>query len=317
MTFALTFPGQGSQKIGMGHSLASAFPASKEVFEEVDDALSQNLSRLMWQGDIKDLTLTANAQPALMACGIAAIKALETECGFSVSDAKYAAGHSLGEYTALCAAGSISLKDTALLLRARGNAMQAAVPPGLGAMAALLGASIDDAETAISRAKDLGVCQIANDNASGQIVISGNLKAVEKACSEAALIGVKKAMMLNVSAPFHSSLMSSAADEMSRALSEVEFFKPIIPVVNNVRAKAIIDPKTLKDDLILQVTGRVRWRESVLFMYENGIEKFIEPGCGKVLTVMLRRIIKGPNGISVDAEESLVSFNKEFKDNYV
>jgi [acyl-carrier-protein] S-malonyltransferase len=246
MTFALTFPGQGSQKIGMGHSLASAFPASKEVFEEVDDALSQNLSRLMWQGDIKDLTLTANAQPALMACGIAAIKALETECGFSVSDAKYAAGHSLGEYTALCAAGSISLKDTALLLRARGNAMQAAVPPGLGAMAALLGASIDDAETAISRAQDLGVCQIANDNASGQIVISGNLKAVEKACSEAALIGVKRAMMLNVSAPFHSSLMSSAADEMSRALSEVEFFKPIIPVVNNVRAKAIIDPKTLK-----------------------------------------------------------------------
>jgi [acyl-carrier-protein] S-malonyltransferase len=195
--------------------------------------------------------------------------------------------------------------------------MQAAVPPGLGAMAALLGASIDDAETAISRAQDLGVCQIANDNASGQIVISGNLKAVEKACSEAALIGVKRAIMLNVSAPFHSRLMSSAADEMSRALSEVEFFKPIIPVVNNVRAKAIIDPKTLKDDLISQVTGRVRWRESILFMYENGIEKFIEPGCGKVLTVMLRRIIKGTNGINVDAEESLVSFNKEFKDNYV
>jgi [acyl-carrier-protein] S-malonyltransferase len=195
--------------------------------------------------------------------------------------------------------------------------MQAAVPPGLGAMAALLGASIDDAETAISRAQDLGVCQIANDNASGQIVISGNLKAVEKACSEAALIGVKRAMMLNVSAPFHSSLMSSAADKMSRALSEVEFFKPIIPVVNNVRAKAIIDPKTLKDDLISQVTGRVRWRESVLFMYENGIEKFIEPGCGKVLSVMLRRIIKGTDGISVDAEESLVSFSKKFKDNYV
>ena len=195
--------------------------------------------------------------------------------------------------------------------------MQAAVPPGLGAMAALLGASIDDAETAISRAQDLGVCQIANDNASGQIVISGNLKAVEKACSEAALIGVKRAIMLNVSAPFHSSLMSSAADEMSRALSEVEYFKPIIPVVNNVRAKAIIDPKTLKDDLISQVTGRVRWRESVLFMYENGIEKFIEPGCGKVLSVMLRRIIKGTDGISVDAEESLVSFSKKFKDNYV
>jgi [acyl-carrier-protein] S-malonyltransferase len=195
--------------------------------------------------------------------------------------------------------------------------MQAAVPPGLGAMAALLGASIDDAETAISRAQDLGVCQIANDNASGQIVISGNLKAVEKACSEAALIGVKRAIMLNVSAPFHSSLMSSAADKMSRALSEVEFFKPIIPVVNNVRAKAIIDPKTLKDDLISQVTGRVRWRESVLFMYENGIEKFIEPGCGKVLSVMLRRIIKGTDGISVDAEESLVSFSKKFKDNYV
>jgi len=313
MTFALTFPGQGSQKIGMGESLAANFSACREVFEEVDDALSQNLSKLMWHGEINDLTLTANAQPALMACGIAAIRALETECGFSVSDSKYVAGHSLGEYTALCAAGSISLRDTALLLRARGNAMQAAVSPGLGAMAALLGASINDAETVISRTQGQGICQIANDNAVGQIVISGDYKAVEKACSEAALIGIKKAIMLNVSAPFHSSLMSPAAEEMSNALSSVEFMKPLIPVVSNVKAKAIIDPKILKNDLILQVTDRVRWRESVLFMYDNGIEKFIEPGCGKVLTVMLRRIVKGLDGISIDTAESLDTFSKKFK----
>ncbi len=313
MTFALTFPGQGSQKIGMGESLAANFSACREVFEEVDDALSQNLSKLMWHGEINDLTLTANAQPALMACGIAAIRALETECGFSVSDSKYVAGHSLGEYTALCAAGSISLRDTALLLRARGNAMQAAVSPGLGAMAALLGASINDAETVISKTQGQGICQIANDNAVGQIVISGDYKAVEKACSEAALIGIKKAIMLNVSAPFHSSLMSPAAEEMSNALSSVEFMKPLTPVVSNVKAKAIIDPKILKNDLILQVTDRVRWRESVLFMYDNGIEKFIEPGCGKVLTVMLRRIVKGLDGISIDTAESLDTFSKKFK----
>lgn len=313
MTFALTFPGQGSQKIGMGESLAANFSACREVFDEVDDALSQNLSKLMWHGEINDLTLTANAQPALMACGIAAIRALETECGFSVSDSKYVAGHSLGEYTALCAAGSISLRDTALLLRARGNAMQAAVSPGLGAMAALLGASINDAETVISRTQGQGICQIANDNAVGQIVISGDYRAVEKACSEAALIGIKKAIMLNVSAPFHSSLMSPAAEEMSNALSSVEFMKPLIPVVSNVKAKAIIDPKILKNDLILQVTDRVRWRESVLFMYDNGIEKFIEPGCGKVLTVMLRRIVKGLDGISIDTAESLDTFSKKFK----
>lgn len=313
MTFALTFPGQGSQKIGMGESLAANFSACREVFDEVDDALSQNLSKLMWHGEINDLTLTANAQPALMACGIAAIRALETECGFSVSDSKYVAGHSLGEYTALCAAGSISLRDTALLLRARGNAMQAAVSPGLGAMAALLGASINDAETVISKTQGQGICQIANDNAVGQIVISGDYKAVEKACSEAALIGIKKAIMLNVSAPFHSSLMSPAAEEMSNALSSVEFMKPLIPVVSNVKAKAIIDPKILKNDLILQVTDRVRWRESVLFMYDNGIEKFIEPGCGKVLTVMLRRIVKGLDGISIDTAESLDTFSKKFK----
>ena len=313
MTFALTFPGQGSQKIGMGESLAANFSACREVFEEVDDALSQNLSKLMWHGEINDLTLTANAQPALMACGIAAIRALETECGFSVSDSKYVAGHSLGEYTALCAAGSISLRDTALLLRARGNAMQAAVSPGLGAMAALLGASINDAETVISKTQGQGICQIANDNAVGQIVISGDYKAVEKACSEAALIGIKKAIMLNVSAPFHSSLMSPAAEEMSNALSSVEFMKPLTPVVSNVKAKAIIDPKILKNDLILQVTDRVRWRESVLFMYDNGIKKFIEPGCGKVLTVMLRRIVKGLDGISIDTAESLDTFSKKFK----
>ena len=313
MTLAFTFPGQGSQSIGMGQSLSEAFPSSRAVFEEVNDALEQNLSGLMWAGPIEDLTLTANTQPALMACGLAAMRALKDEFGIDVSQAKFVAGHSLGEYTALCAAGSVSLADTARLLRIRGNAMQEAVPVGAGAMAALLGASVDDAEKAAKAGRAHGICQIANDNATGQIVLSGEKAAVQAACEAATELGVKKAMMLNVSAPFHCDMMAPAAEAMKRALTEVEFKTPVVPVVNNVQARPVSNPDQLREDLVKQVTGRVRWRESVEWMHENGLELLAEPGCGKVLTVMLRRIVKGMSGIAMDTPEKLEAFATQLK----
>ena len=313
MTLAFTFPGQGSQSIGMGQSLAEAFPSSKAVFEEVNDALEQNLSKLMWDGPIEELTLTANTQPALMVCGIAAMRALKDEFDIDVSAAKYAAGHSLGEYTALCAAGSLSLADTARLLRIRGNAMQAAVPVGAGAMAALLGASVEDAEAATKAGRANGICQIANDNATGQIVLSGEKAAVQAACDAATEMGVKKAMMLNVSAPFHCDMMAPAAEAMRDALADVTFNAPVIPIVNNVQARPISDPDQLRADLVTQVTGRVRWRESVEWMHSEGLETLAEPGCGKVLTVMLRRIVKGMNGVALNTAEGLEAFAVELK----
>ena len=313
MALAFTFPGQGSQFIGMGQELAEAFPSAKAVFQEVDDTLSQNLSKLMWEGPMEDLTLTANTQPALMACGIAAIQALKNEFDVDVSDANYVAGHSLGEYTALCAAGSLSLVDTASLLRIRGDAMQAAVPVGAGAMAALLGASVEDAEAAAQAGQAKGICQIANDNATGQIVLSGEKDAVQAACDAATEMGVKKAMMLNVSAPFHCDMMSPAADAMRDALAEATFKVPTVPIINNVQALPVNDPDQLRNDLVAQVTGRVRWRESVEWMHENGIETMAEPGCGKVLTVMLRRIVKGMNGKAINTPESLEAFAAELK----
>ena len=313
MTLAFTFPGQGSQSIGMGKLLSENFASSRAVFEEINDALDQNLSKLMWEGPIEDLTLTSNTQPALMACGIAAMQALKHEFDIDVSHAKYVAGHSLGEYTALCAAGSLSLADTARLLRIRGNAMQAAVPVGAGAMAALLGASIDDAEAAAKAGQSKGICQIANDNATGQIVLSGEKIAVQAACDAATEIGVKKAMMLNVSAPFHCDMMAPAAEVMKDALVDVKFNAPVVPVVNNVQARPVSDPDQLRQDLVTQVTGRVRWRESVEWMYENGLETLAEPGCGKVLTVMLRRIVKGMNGVTLDTPEKLDAFASELK----
>ena len=313
MTLAFTFPGQGSQSIGMGQSLSEAFPSSRAVFEEVNDALEQNLSGLMWAGPIEDLTLTVNTQPALMACGLAAMRALKDEFDIDVSQAKFVAGHSLGEYTALCAAGSVSLADTARLLRIRGNAMQEAVPVGAGAMAALLGASVDDAEKAAKTGRAHGICQIANDNATGQIVLSGEKAAVQAACEAATELGVKKAMMLNVSAPFHCDMMVPAAEAMKRALTEVEFKTPVVPVVNNVQARPVSNPDQLRDDLVKQVTGRVRWRESVEWMHENGLELLAEPGCGKVLTVMLRRIVKGMSGIAMDTPEKLEAFATQLK----
>lgn len=313
MTLAFTFPGQGSQSIGMGKELADAFPSAKAVFQEVDDTLSQNLSKLMWEGPIEDLTLTANTQPALMACGIAAMRALKDEFGVDVTDANYVAGHSLGEYTALCAVGSLTLADTARLLRIRGDAMQAAVPVGAGAMAALLGASVEDAEAAAKAGRVKGICQIANDNAVGQIVLSGKKDAVQAACDAATEMGVKKAMMLNVSAPFHCDMMAPAAEAMRGALSEVIFNAPSVPVINNVQAVPITDPDQLRNDLVAQVTDRVRWRESVEWMHGNGIETLAEPGCGKVLTVMLRRIVKGMNGKAINTPESLEAFAAELK----
>jgi len=313
MTLAFTFPGQGSQFIGMGKELSDAFPSAKSVFEEVNDTLSQNLSNLMWEGPIEDLTLTANTQPALMACGVAAMRALKDEFGVDVADASFVAGHSLGEYTALCVAGSLSLADTARLLRIRGNAMQSAVPVGAGAMAALLGASVEDAEAAAKAGQAKGICQIANDNATGQIVLSGEKDAVQAACVAATEMGVKKAMMLNVSAPFHCDMMAPAAEAMRDALADATFNAPIVPVINNVQAVPVSDPDQLRNDLVAQVTGRVRWRESVEWMHVNGIETLAEPGCGKVLTIMLRRIVKGMCGKAINTPESLEAFAAELK----
>lgn len=313
MTLAFTFPGQGSQSIGMGKELAGAFESARAVFQEVDDALSQNLSKLMWEGPMEDLTLTANTQPALMACGMAAMQALKDEFGVDVTEAKYVAGHSLGEYTALCAVGALSLADTARLLRIRGDAMQAAVPVGAGAMAALLGASVKDAEAAAKAGQAKGICQVANDNATGQIVLSGEKDAVQAACDAATEMGVKKAMMLNVSAPFHCDMMAPAAEAMRDALADATFNAPVVPVINNVQALPISDPDQLRNDLVAQVTGRVRWRESVEWMHANGIETLAEPGCGKVLTVMLRRIVKGMNGKAINTPESLEAFAVELK----
>ena len=306
MSYAFLFPGQGSQAVGMGKELAEAFPVAKAVFGQVDEALSQKLSTIMWDGPIEDLTLTANTQPAIMAVSMAVIEVLRNDFDIDITDANYLAGHSLGEYSALCAAGVVSLADTARLLRIRGNAMQSAVPVGKGAMAALLGASLDDAEAAVKAGQANGICQIANDNAVGQIVLSGEKDAVESAAAHAREIGVKKAVILPVSAPFHCDLMQPAADAMEKALADVDFNAPAVPIVNNVSASPITDPDQLKADLVKQVTGRVRWRESVTWMAEEAeIANMAELGHGKVLTVMLRRIVKGINGLAVGTPEQL------------
>ena len=288
---AFVFPGQGAQAIGMGKGLADAYPAARAVFDAVDDALGEALSALIWEGSIEELTLTRNAQPALMATSLAAMAALQAE-GVEVTAASYVAGHSLGEYSALCAAGALSLADTARLLRIRGEAMQAAVPVGIGAMAALLGMDFDAAREVALEAAQGEVCEAANDNDPGQVVVSGHRAAVERAVEIAKARGAKRALLLPVSAPFHSSLMAPAAAVMARALDGVAMSAPVVPLVANVLAGPVSDPAQIKALLVQQVTGSVRWRESVLWMAQAGVTEVWEIGAGKALSGMVRRIAK-------------------------
>jgi len=290
MAVAFTFPGQGSQSVGMGRELAAAFPQSRQVFEEVDEALGEKLSTLIWEGPEETLTLTANAQPALMAVSMAAVRALEAG-GLSLKDrVGYVAGHSLGEYSALAAAGMFSIGDTARLLRIRGNAMQAATPPGEGAMAAIIGLGQADVEAACAAASKGSVCQIANDNGGGQLVISGTKQAVEQAARLCTERGAKRALMLAVSAPFHSALMAPAADAMREALAKVTKRAPAVPVIPNVSVTPASDPEEIVAHLVEQVTGRVRWRETVEFLSAGGVSTLCEVGAGKVLSGLARRI---------------------------
>ena len=315
MTLALLFPGQGSQAVGMGAQLADAFASAREVFAEVDDALGQKLSQIMRDGPEDQLTLTENAQPALMAVSLAAVRVLKVEFDIDVSRAALVAGHSLGEYSALCAAGALTLADTARLLKLRGQAMQRAVPVGQGAMASLIGPKTDLAlaEAAAKAGSEVGVCVVANDNNAGNIVISGDKAAVDRAIEKAKELGAR-AIPLNVSAPFHCPLMQRAADEMAEALSGATLLGPRVPVVANVTARPETDPETLRRLLVEQVTGRVRWRESMEWMAgEGGITRFAEIGSGKVLTGMAKRIAPDAETMALNTPEDLEAFAKSFQ----
>lgn len=305
MTVAFTFPGQGSQAVGMGKDLADNFAESRAVFEEVDEALGQKLSDIMWNGPEETLTLTANAQPALMAVSMAVIRVLEAKGLDLNSKVSFVAGHSLGEYSALCAAGTFSIADTARLLRIRGNAMQAAVPVGEGAMAAIIGLEHGDVQAICVEASAAGPCQIANDNGGGQLVISGGKAAVEKAAALATEKGAKRAIMLPVSAPFHSALMGPAADAMREALASVEKQDPVVPLIANVRAAPVTSASEIVDLLVEQVTGQVRWRETVEWFAANGVTTLYEIGSGKVLTGLARRIDKNISGVAVNGPEDI------------
>ena len=300
MTAAFTFPGQGSQAVGMGKALAEQFPVARAVFDEVDEALGEKLTAIIWDGPAETLQLTQNAQPALMAMSLATLRVLETEAGFDVvRDARYVAGHSLGEYSALAAAGSFTISDTARLLRTRGLAMQKAVPVGVGAMAALLGLDYETAVAVAEEAAQGDVCQAANDNGGGQVVVSGDKAAVDRALEIAKTKGAKRAMLLPVSAPFHCRLMQPAADAMAEALAGVSIKTPRTPLVSNVLASAITDANDIRKRLVEQVTGTVRWRESVAYMASNGVTHFIEIGAGKVLSGLVKRIADGAVGVAV------------------
>jgi [acyl-carrier-protein] S-malonyltransferase len=289
MSIAFIFPGQGSQAVGMGAELAKSYPAARAVFDEVDAALRQNLSKLMWEGPESELTLTENAQPALMTVSLAAMRVL-SEKGLKLKDrVAYVAGHSLGEYSALAAAGSLSLADTARLLKTRGRAMQEAVPVGEGAMAALLGADLGQAQELAKAAAEGAVCEAANDNAAGQVVISGARVAIERAVSLAPKFGARRAVLLPVSAPFHCALMQPAAEVMSKALQAVEIKVPAVPLIANALAQPISDPEAIRARLVEQVTSMVRWRETMLYLKANGVDTVYEVGAGRVLTGLARR----------------------------
>lgn len=316
MTVAFLFPGQGSQTVGMGKALAEHFPAAASVFAEVDDALGQKLSSLIFGGPDSELTLTVNAQPALMAVSIAVLRVLEGEAGVDLArDVAFVAGHSLGEYSALAAAGSISLADTARLLRLRGDAMQKAVPVGEGAMAAILGLEFGPvAALATEAARQLhleaAVCQAANDNGGGQVVISGTRSAVTRAIELAKQAGAKRALPLPVSAPFHCALMQPAAEAMQAALAAVTIRPPAVPLVANVLARPVSDPDEIRERLVEQVTGTVRWRESVSYMADQGVDTFVEVGAGKVLAGLIRRITETATGVSVGTPEDIAAFRQ-------
>jgi [acyl-carrier-protein] S-malonyltransferase len=311
MIRSLVFPGQGSQAVGMGQALAAAFVEARDVFQETDDALGQNLTRLMFDGPADELKLTENAQPALMAVSIAVMRVLEKQGNYRLPDAaKFVAGHSLGEYSALCAAGSLTLGDTARLLKKRGQAMQQAVPVGIGAMAALIGLDLPVAEEIAAAAMSGEVCTAANDNAPGQIVISGHVAAVDRAIALAAERGFKRSVKLPVSAPFHCSLMQPAADVMREALAAVTLKAPAVPLIANVTAEAVSDAETIRDLLVRQVTGAVRWRECVLYMKAHGVQQLIECGAGTVLAGLTKRIDKELYTVSMHTPEEVDAFIK-------
>ena len=309
MAVAFIFPGQGSQTVGMGKALADNFAPARQVFAEVDEALGEKLSQTIFEGPQDTLTLTQNAQPALMAVSLAVMRVLGAEAGLDLArDAKFVAGHSLGEYSALAAAGTFTIADTARLLRTRGQAMQKAVPVGVGAMAALLGLDYDAATAVAAEAAQGEVCQAANDNGGGQVVVSGNKAAVERAVEIAKGRGAKRAMLLPVSAPFHCTLMQPAAEVMAEALGNVQVKAPVVPVVANVKASALSDPAAIVKALVEQVTGTVRWRESVAYMAAEGVTQFYEVGAGKVLSSLVKRIADGASASAIGTPDDVAAF---------
>ena len=313
MTFAFTFPGQGSQTVGMGQSLAQGFTVSRHVFEEVDEALGERLSLTLWEGPEATLRLTANAQPALMAVSLAAYAALRQEYGTDAVKPAFMAGHSLGEYSALAAAGAFSVAEAAKLLRLRGQAMQEAVPPGQGAMLALLGAEIEAAQRLAAAAAEGEVSQVANDNAPGQIVISGTKSAMDRAVKLAPEFGIRRAVPLPVSAPFHCALMQPAADRMADALEALTLNPPLVPIVSNVMAAPVTDPAEIKSLLVRQVTGVVRWRESVAYMVDHGAETLFEIGAGRVLTGIAKRVRAKADARSIGSPDEISAFGEWLK----